>query len=54
MCFSWQMLYADTYMTGAEFWEMFDSSLYDWLRVKYQCLDAFPNVYEKVNKNARE
>uniref|UniRef100_A0AC34R6X8 Protein SMG9 n=3 Tax=Panagrolaimus sp. JU765 TaxID=591449 RepID=A0AC34R6X8_9BILA len=48
-----QMLYADTYMTPAEFWEMFDSSLYDWLRTKYGCKEAFPNVYDKVCKNAR-
>uniref|UniRef100_A0A914CYZ3 Delta(24)-sterol reductase n=1 Tax=Acrobeloides nanus TaxID=290746 RepID=A0A914CYZ3_9BILA len=49
-----QLLYADTYMTPAEFWEMFDSSLYDWLRVKYDCKEAFPNVYEKVCRAARE
>jgi delta24-sterol reductase len=48
-----QMLYADTYMTASEFWEMFDSSLYDWLRTKYNCKEAFPNVYEKVCKAAR-
>uniref|UniRef100_A0A914UU02 Delta(24)-sterol reductase n=1 Tax=Plectus sambesii TaxID=2011161 RepID=A0A914UU02_9BILA len=49
-----QMLYADTYMTRAEFWEMFDSSLYEWLRVKYGCKDAFPDVYDKVSKAARD
>ncbi|CAD5210566.1 unnamed protein product [Bursaphelenchus okinawaensis] len=49
-----QLLYADTYMTTAEFWEMFDNTLYDWLRVTYDCLDAFPNVYQKVCKEARE
>ena len=47
------MLYADTYMTKAEFWQMFDNSLYEWLRVKYDCKGAFPDVYEKVNRNAR-
>lgn len=49
-----QLLYADTYMTAAEFWEMFDSSLYDWLRITYNCLDAFPDVYQKVCREARE
>ncbi|CAI5455564.1 unnamed protein product [Caenorhabditis angaria] len=48
-----QMLYADTYMTRAEFWEMFDSSIYDWLRAKYNCRKAFPDVYDKVCKAAR-
>uniref|UniRef100_A0A1I8A8N4 Delta(24)-sterol reductase n=1 Tax=Steinernema glaseri TaxID=37863 RepID=A0A1I8A8N4_9BILA len=50
----YQMLYADTYMTRSEFYEMFDSTLYDWLRVKYGCKDAFPDVYEKVCRAARE
>ncbi|CAJ0955925.1 unnamed protein product, partial [Mesorhabditis belari] len=48
-----QMLYADTYMSRAEFWEMFDSSLYEWLRVKFGCKEAFPDVYDKVCKEAR-
>lgn len=47
------MLYADTYMDRSEFWEMFDSSLYEWLRVKYGCRDAFPDVYEKTYRAAR-
>ncbi|TMS33160.1 hypothetical protein L596_000930 [Steinernema carpocapsae] len=49
-----QMLYADTYMTRSEFFEMFDSTLYDWLRVKYGCKDAFPDVYDKVCRAARD
>lgn len=48
-----QMLYADTYMSRAEFWQMFDNSLYEWLRVKYDCKTAFPDVYDKVNRAAR-
>jgi delta24-sterol reductase len=48
-----QMLYADTYMTPSEFWEMFDSSLYEWLRTKYGCKEAFPTIYDKVCKAAR-
>ncbi|KAF8364007.1 hypothetical protein PRIPAC_90930, partial [Pristionchus pacificus] len=48
-----QMLYADTYMTREEFYQMFDSSLYEWLRVKLNAKDAFPDVYDKVKKEAR-
>ncbi|CAI4224200.1 unnamed protein product [Auanema sp. JU1783] len=48
-----QMLYADTYMSRSEFWQMFDNSLYDWLRLKFNCAEAFPNVYDKVCKSAR-
>uniref|UniRef100_A0A915CF29 Delta(24)-sterol reductase n=3 Tax=Parascaris univalens TaxID=6257 RepID=A0A915CF29_PARUN len=48
-----QMLYADMYMDRSEFWEMFDSSLYEWLRVKYGCRSAFPDVYEKSFHGAR-
>ncbi|KHN80807.1 Diminuto-like protein [Toxocara canis] len=48
-----QMLYADTYMDRSEFWEMFDSSLYEWLRVKYGCRGALPDVYEKTFRPAR-
>ncbi|KAI1692466.1 FAD binding domain-containing protein [Ditylenchus destructor] len=49
-----QLLYADCYQTREEFWEMFDSSLYDWLRAKYDCKTAFPSVYEKVCRFARD
>uniref|UniRef100_A0A0N5AGJ0 Delta(24)-sterol reductase n=1 Tax=Syphacia muris TaxID=451379 RepID=A0A0N5AGJ0_9BILA len=35
-------------MSKSEFWDMFDSSLYDWLRLKYDCREAFPDVYEKI------
>ncbi|KAI6179109.1 FAD-binding PCMH-type domain-containing protein [Aphelenchoides besseyi] len=49
-----QMLYADTYMNAAEFWTMFDSTLYDWLRIQYDCKTAFPDVFEKVCREARE
>jgi delta24-sterol reductase len=49
-----QMLYVDCYMAEDEFWEMFDSSLYDWLRVQYDCKSAFPNIYQKVCREARE
>ncbi|CAL8134552.1 unnamed protein product [Orchesella dallaii] len=48
-----QMLYADTYMTREEFKKMFDHQLYDKMRNKYQCSEAFPEVYDKVNRAAR-
>jgi len=48
-----QMMYADTYMTREEFRSMFDHSLYDQMRVKYQCEEAFPEAYDKVSKAAR-
>lgn len=48
-----QMLYADTFMTREEFRNMFDHSLYDSLRQKYSCNKAFPEVYDKVCRQAR-
>lgn len=47
------MLYADMYMTREEFRQMFDHKLYDQTRKKYNCEDAFPEVYDKVSKAAR-
>lgn len=49
----YQMLYADCYATRKEFRETFDHSLYDRVREKYGCNDAFPEVYDKVKKTAR-
>lgn len=40
-------------MSKEEFREMFDHTLYDEMREKYQCTKAFPDVYDKVNKAAR-
>ena len=48
-----QALYADSYMDREQFRQMFDHSAYDQLRIKYKCADAFPDVFDKVNKNAR-
>ncbi len=48
-----QMLYADSYMTKAEFEAMFDHTLYKEMRTRYKCEKAFPETYEKVNKKAR-
>lgn len=50
----YQMMYADTYMTREEFREMFDHSQYDKLRASLpNCLDAFPEIYDKVCKKNR-
>lgn len=48
-----QMLYADTYRSRDEFRKMFDHTLYDKMRTKLNCTKAFPEVYDKVNKNVR-
>lgn len=50
----YQMMYADSFMTREEFREMFDHSKYDELRRRMDlCLQAFPEVYDKVSKAAR-
>ncbi|CAG9862719.1 unnamed protein product [Phyllotreta striolata] len=49
-----QMLYADIYMTREEFRTMFDHGLYDKLRSELRCEDAFPEVYDKVSRAARD
>jgi delta24-sterol reductase len=48
-----QMLYADCYMTREEFGKMFDHELYEKMRRRYTCEEAFPEVYEKINICAR-
>ena len=48
-----QALYADTYMTKQEFREMFDHTMYDVIRAKYQCDKAFPEIFDKISKAAR-
>ena len=46
--------YADTYMDREEFREMFDHRQYDRLRKELpRCLDAFPEVFDKVCKKNR-
>lgn len=49
-----QMLYADSYLSRDDFRKMFDHSLYDRLRKFLDCEKAFPEVYEKVNRRARD
>lgn len=55
-CREWngfQMLYADTYMTRDEFQEMFNHELYFNVRKTYNLVKYLPEVYDKINKNAR-
>jgi len=47
-----QMLYADSYMTKAEFRAMFNHSHYDEMKSKYDPDGCLPQVYEKVCKSA--
>ena len=47
------MLYADSYLTKDEFYQMFDHKGYESLRGKYRCDDALPTIYDKVNRKAR-
>lgn len=53
-CHGFQMLYADCYRTRDEFRQMFDHKLYDRIREELQCGIAFPEVYDKINKNVRD
>ena len=47
------MLYADSFLTREEFRQMFDHKLYDEMRRKLGCDEAFPEIYDKVNRSAR-
>ncbi|ETW04537.1 hypothetical protein H310_03771 [Aphanomyces invadans] len=49
-----QMMYADSYMTEDEFESMFDHSLYNKMRTKYNCDGAFPRVFGKVSRAVRD
>lgn len=53
-CHGYQMLYADTYRTRKEFRQMFDHRLYDKMRARLECSNAFPEVYDKINKSVRD
>ena len=48
------MLYADSYLSPKEFRRMFDHTLYDRMRKELNCHKAFPEVYDKVNRKARD
>lgn len=47
---AYQCLYAVTEQTRAEFWNMFDRTLYDAVRLKYGAEGAFMDVYDKVKR----
>ena len=47
------MLYADTYMTRDEFFQMFDRRLYERMRLQHDANEAFMDVYDKVCREAR-
>uniref|UniRef100_A0A1L8DZB4 Delta(24)-sterol reductase n=1 Tax=Nyssomyia neivai TaxID=330878 RepID=A0A1L8DZB4_9DIPT len=53
-CDGFQMLYADTFRSKEEFYKMFDHTLYNTMRKRLTCESAFPEVYDKVNKNVRD
>ena len=44
----YQCLYADTLMTREEFRQMLNHETYDKLRQKYNCIGAFPEIYDKI------
>jgi len=44
----YHFMYADTFLTRAEFAEMFDLTAYEKVRSKYHAEGAFPHVYEKT------
>jgi delta24-sterol reductase len=46
-------LYAHTYYTQNEFWQLYDREQYDGLRRKY-CAESLPNVYNKVKRTEVE
>lgn len=43
-----QATYTDMFCTNREFRQMFNHDLYDSQRAKYRCLDAFPEVFNKI------
>ena len=47
------MLYADSYLTKQEFYDMFDHSLYWKVRRNLSlCDERMPEVYDKVHKES--
>jgi delta24-sterol reductase len=43
-----QLLYADVFITRAEFGRMFQLELYEKMRIKYEANGAFPHVWDKI------
>lgn len=52
--YGFQMLCDDNFSTYDEFRQMFDHTLYDRVRKKYRCEEAFPEIYDKINRHARD
>lgn len=52
--YRYQMLYAGTYATEKEFRNMFDHTLYDRIRKRLHCEQAFSNIYGKINRKVRD
>ncbi|CAI2356693.1 unnamed protein product [Caenorhabditis sp. 36 PRJEB53466] len=48
-----QMTYADIYMTKAEYGQMFDRTLYDYIRQTWELKNVFPDVYDKISRKNR-
>jgi hypothetical protein len=47
-------LYGPTFLSREDFRRMFDMSVYDEARIRYNALDAFPDVYDKVSNLTKE
>ena len=43
-----KVLYAHTYYSKEEFWQIYDGKQYQALRSKYKADRIFPDIYEKV------
>lgn len=44
-----KMLYAHSYYTEEEFWEIYDKDWYEYLRTKYKAKEVFPDIWDKVH-----
>jgi len=50
----YQCMYAVTEQTRAEFWQMFDGTLYEKVRAAYGAVGAYMDVYDKVKRPEME
>ena len=48
-----KVLYAHSYYTQKEFWNIYDEKEYNALREKYHAAKIFPNIYEKITVQKR-
>jgi FAD/FMN-containing dehydrogenase len=49
-----KVLYAHSYYTEAEFWQIYDKQYYDGLRNKYDAVVTFPNLYDKITVTRKD